>query len=249
MATNCPVIGITSASFTVNGTQRQGVSVPYIAAVRDNGGLPVLLPSGRSAFVALYLNLIDGLLIPGEADVDPALYGQEPHPTVKMDKSLDEIESALIRGAFELDMPMLAICRGIQSLNVALGGSLIQDLPSEHESAQRHEVRENGRSYLAHTIRLEPEARVTQILGREDPAVNSFHHQAIRELAPSLTATGWSDDGIVEAAEAPDKTFVIGLQCHPEEIWNTTAPEFARLFAAFVEACQARRRAAPGVSQ
>jgi putative glutamine amidotransferase len=146
-----PVIGITAATLHVNGANRHFVSAPYVSAVHNHGGIPILIPPAPDEGIQDYLDLVDGLLIPGGTDVNPVRYGQEPHTSLlAIDDQLDDLELALITAAYERDMPILAICRGIQSLAVALGGTLTQDLPSQHPSDQRHEVRENGRDFLAH---------------------------------------------------------------------------------------------------
>ena len=143
----------------------------------------------------------------------------------------------MIRAALERNKPIFAICRGLQILNVALGGSLWQDLPSENPSKIFHAQSERGiaRPETVHSIRIETGSRLAQIIGAETMQVNSLHHQALKDVADGLKVTAWATDGVIEAAEMPDKRFVVAIQCHPEElaVWQ---PESRRLFAAFIEA-------------
>lgn len=232
-----PLIGIPAHTRTIDGSTWYGVRESYCAAIRAHGGIPVAIPPVVT-LVDDYVEHFAGLLIPGGTDIDPAHYGEVPHSTLlPVDENLDQTELALIRRAHDRDRPMLAICRGIQSLAVAMGGSLIQDLPAEHTGV-RHEVRENGRQFLAHDIQIDPSSRLAALLESERVAVNTLHHQAVKTLPQGLIATAWAHDGIVEAAEAPDRRFVVAVQCHPEELWNSTAPEFSGLFSAFIEACR-----------
>ena len=236
-----PVIGIPAHRHSQPGFDAYRVRDTYPAAIVAHGGLPVVLTPGEPKAAKAYLDLIDGLLVPGGSDVDPRHYDEPAHPNLgAVDEELDRLELELIRRAYERDMPILAICRGMQSLAVALGGSLYQDLPTQIEG-ERHEVREHGREHLAHAINLDPRSRLAEILGRESISVNSFHHQAVRDMPDGLTASGWAGDGIMEAAEAPSKRFVVAVQCHPEELWREAEPAFGRLFAAFVEAARTKR--------
>src|SRR5579872_2276858 len=233
-----PLIGITALTAQLKDIRAYGASASYVEAIRAHGGLPVLLPPGNADLAENYLDALSGLLIPGGTDVDPALYGEQPHQSIlKLDPELDRFELRLIRLAFDRDLPILAICRGIQSLAVALGGTLIQDLPTERPGLS-HEVREHGRQFLAHEVSIDGGCRLAAILGTNRVAVNTLHHQAVRVMPQGMTATGWADDETVEAAEAPAKRFVIAVQWHPEELWNTTATQQGRLFQAFVDACR-----------
>jgi putative glutamine amidotransferase len=181
--------------------------------------------------------LLDGLLLPGGVDVAPEQYGEEPHPALgDVDEDRDYLELALARSALRDDLPILGICRGIQILAVAAGGTLYQDLPQQWGSGVRHEVREFGRDYLTHGIAIDPASRLASALHCTTAQVNSFHHQAVRDVPRGFTVAAQSEEGLVEAIERPDRRFVVGVQCHPEELWRTTAPEFAGLFSAFVQA-------------
>jgi putative glutamine amidotransferase len=232
-----PIIGITAHTETLNGVLKCACNVAYVHAIEANGGLPLLIPPGQAAdAIPQLIDLIDGLLLPGGVDVSPEWYGERPHARLgKVDPELDALELPLAARAYEHDIPILGICRGVQALTVALGGSLYQDLPSEFPGTQ-HEVRQYGRGHRTHEITVAPHSRLAAALGQETICVNSMHHQAVRTVPERLTVVARSPDGIIEAVEDPEKRFVVGVQCHPEEMWETTAPEFARLFVAFIQA-------------
>ncbi len=207
----------------------------YDAAVRQAGGVPRLLDPAQAAGDAL--TGVDGVLLTGGDDVDPSLYGEVPHPTVEAaETGRDAFEIALVRHALEVNLPIFAICRGLQVLNVALGGTLIQDIPSEPSPYLQHDAAD-APALLAHTVALTPGSCVARLLG-PDPtrAVNSRHHQAIRVLGRGLVATATAPDGVVEAVEVPAARFCVGVQWHPENFYRTG--EFSGLFDGFVAACR-----------
>ena len=210
----------------------------YEAAVRRAGATPKPLSLGDPIVSAL--EGVDGLLLTGGDDVDPALYGEAPHPTYDVSEpGRDAFEIDLIRRALAADLPVLAICRGLQVLNVALGGTLIQDIPSEPERLLQHAA-EGPPTMLAHTVAFTPGSCLAALAGPDDTrAVNSRHHQSIRALGRGLVVTGVAPDGVIEAAEVPAARFCVGVQWHPEN-FHTTG-EFDRLFAGFVEACARSR--------
>jgi putative glutamine amidotransferase len=185
-----------------------------------------------------------GLLLTGGEDVDPAQYGDaERHPTLELDPARDDYELALARLALERSVPVLAICRGIQVLNVAAGGTLLQDIPSQHEGAVVHDVPKT-KTAMAHAVNVAPGTRLAKLLGERLTGgtvdVNSRHHQAIRRLAPGFIVSATALDGIVEAIEQPSASFCVGVQWHPENFWRTG--EFAALFTGLVHAARQRRR-------
>ena len=195
--------------------------VPYRKAVEAAGAEPIDLPSGTASLPEL-----DGLLLPGGWDVDPAFYGETPDDRIgPIDHELDETELRLFRQAQVKELPVLGICRGQQVINVALGGSLVQHL-------EDHDVSEHGRSHLAHTIVVDPSSELGQAAGEHRLRVNSFHHQAIRRLAAGLHRTASGDDGTVEGVESDDG-LIVAVQCHPEEL-TTDLPWARRLFERFV---------------
>ena len=218
-----PRIGITTSP-------RRGAEyyVPYRRAVEAAGAEPVEVPPGTPELPA-----VDGLLLPGGWDVDPALYGESKDEKVgPIDPELDETELRMFRQARQKELPVLGICRGQQVINVAMGGSLVQHL-------EGHEVREHGRSHLAHTIEVDPESELGQAAREHKIRVNSFHHQAVKTLAPGLEQTARGEDGTVEGVESEDG-LIVAVQCHPEEL-TTDLPWARRLFERFVARAASRR--------
>ncbi len=212
----------------------------YVKSLVACGAIPVLLPTvvSRESWRAMYESA-DGVLLSGGGDVDPARFGELPHEkTYGVDPERDEVEMALARWALQDDKPLFAICRGIQVVNVALGGSLIQDLPSQQRSDVPHDGTASGfeRHQAAHTVHVEPGTHIAQIVGPGELEVNSFHHQALKRVADGLVVTSRSPDGVVESVELPGKRYYIGVQWHPEEM-AADREDMMRLFRTFVEAC------------
>jgi len=188
-----------------------------------------------------YLGGLDGLLLSGGEDVDPARFGEEPLPDLgKVSPERDAIELALARRAIEKDVPIFAICRGLQVLNVAVGGSLYQDIGSQVGGALQHR-QTAPRWHPAHTVSVARETRLMDIVGQSRVAVNTVHHQAARELGTGMVIAARAPDGIIEAIECSDARFVIGVQWHPENM-VATSPIMAALFRAFVDACRPKGR-------
>jgi putative glutamine amidotransferase len=206
----------------------------YLRSVEAAGGLPLVLAPGRPEDAPDLLLRVDALILTGGSDVDPALYGQAPHPKLgRVIRERDDFELALCREALRRDLPLLAICRGHQVLNVATGGTLIQDIPSEVTGGLDHDPR-GERWERAHDVRIHNRTQLREILGRETISVNSFHHQAVDELGQGLrVSAGTSDDRIVEGIESPGHRFVLGVQWHPEAFWNRD-DGFQALFEALV---------------
>jgi putative glutamine amidotransferase len=207
----------------------------YEAAVRGAGAIPRPLAVDEPTDIAL--RGVDGLLLTGGDDVDPALYGEAPHPTYDVSEpGRDAFEIDLVRRALAADLPVLAICRGLQVLNVALGGTLIQDIPSEPAALLTHDAA-GVPTALAHTVSVAPGSCLASLVGPDDArAVNSRHHQAVRVLGQGLVVTATSPDGVIEAAEVPAARFCVGVQWHPENFHATG--EFSGLFEGFVAACR-----------
>jgi putative glutamine amidotransferase len=191
---------------------------------------------------------IEGLLLTGGEDVAPARYGQEPHPTVvDVNPERDEFELALIAEARKRDLPMFAICRGIQVLNVAFGGTLVQDIPSQVRGALEHRltVPPHQPYSLAHEVWLDKDTLLAKLM-RERLSdadfceANSRHHQAVKEVATGFQVSATAPDGVIEAIEDPGARFCLGVQWHPENFWRTG--EFRPLFEGFLEASQTRRQ-------
>ena len=239
-----PLIGITTSVTVDKSPERAYVNIAYIRAVQDAGGIPLLLPPHLTAPVQAALwERLDGLVLTGGGDIDPARFGQARHPkTDDVAPARDELELALTRRALDEDVPLFAICRGIQVLNVALGGTLVQDLPSERPSSIAHTQRE-PRHESTHAVKVMGEGtRLGRVLGSLEVSVNSMHHQAIDRLGFGLREVAWSPDGVIEGVELPgDDHFVLGVQWHPEELVGHD--QAARnLFTALVEAARQQRR-------
>lgn len=188
----------------------------YVGSVEETGALPLVLVPGKPEDAPAFLDRLDGLLLSGGSDVDPALYGRPPHPKLgKVIRERDDFELALCREALQRDLPVLAICRGQQVLNVATGGTLVQDLPSDVGSMD-HDPRRQ-RWQVAHDVRIVPGTRLFEILGRDKVSVNSFHHQAVENLGAGLVVSARSEkDDVIEGIEMPGRRFVLGVQWHPE---------------------------------
>ncbi len=227
-----PLIGL-NADFD-NGTDRpfHKLFAEYTAAVRSAGGLPVLLPTFADEDEAtLALDRLDGLVLTGGRDIDPAAYGRDKHPktqTVPAERAASDI--LLARAALRR-RPLLGICMGCQLLNVAAGGTLIQDIPSGLPDALDHSRHDRGGD-VVHRIDITEGTRLHSILGALSLDVNSTHHQAIDRVGEGLVVSARSSDGVIEAVEAPDR-WVIGVQWHPERL--TARSEHLALFEALVE--------------
>ena len=227
-----PVIGITRCSTPDD----------YVTSIEQSGGRARILEVSESA--KKVLAEIHGLLLTGGGDVDPVFYREERHPSVHdAEPGRDEFELDLARRALDADIPVLAICRGAQVLNVAAGGSLVQDIPSQVAGPLAHSVN-TPKDHVAHDVAVVKGTRLERALG---PAVsvgacrvNSRHHQSVDRIGRGLVATATSPDGVIEAIEAPDAAFCLGVQWHPENFWRTG--EFRGLFDRFVGAAEERRR-------
>jgi len=216
----------------------------YMESVRRAGGEPIEVAAGGEAPEHL-LARVDGIMLTGGGDVDPLLYGEAPHATFQAaEADRDRFEIALTRAAIAADIPFLAICRGMQLVNVAMGGTLIQDIPSQVPGALEHSVPE-PRAHVAHEVWVAKGSRLSALLADhmedgETCHVNSRHHQSVATAAPGFDVTATSPDGVIEAMEKPGAAFCIGVQWHPENFWRTG--EFRSLFEGFVQAANARKR-------
>ncbi len=210
----------------------------YVHAVEDAGGLPVLIPMlNELKLLDTLLARLDGLVLPGGIDVHPGRYREAVHPlTEEADLQLDEFEMSLTSWALQEDLPILGLCRGMQVINVVLGGSLYQDISDQYPKSLPHSNRDLPRTHLCHPIIVEPGSQMEKVLGTQEVLVNSLHHQAIKAPGKGVFISGKAEDGIAELLEVPDHRFVLAAQSHPEEIY-TIVPAFARLFSAFVRAC------------
>lgn len=239
-----PVIAVTATTEIIRDVLRVRVNAAYTSALEASGMLPLIVPplAGLDAAERL-LRQVDGLLLTGGEDVDPAHYGATRHPALgEVHARRDAWELRLVAEARERCLPTLAICRGIQVLNVALGGTLVQDIPSEVPRALAHDAAA-ARSGRVHDVEVEPGSRLASALGARHVTVNSTHHQAIDRAGSPLRVTARAPDGIVEGVETAedDPWWVLGVQWHPEELLATPEGWDRALFAAF----RARLRAAP----
>jgi putative glutamine amidotransferase len=210
----------------------------YVRSVEQSGAVPVVLPPVSADDVPSLLDRLDGILLSGGVDVDPALYGQEPHPRLgRVNRRRDDFELALVREGLRRDVPILAICRGHQVLNVATGGTLVQDIPSLVERHADHDGK-GPRWRRAHRVDVTAPSRLRDILEQDAFSVNSIHHQAVDRVGEGLLVSArCPEDGIVEGLERPASRFVVAVQWHPESFWNR-ADSFQRLFDAHAEACR-----------
>jgi putative glutamine amidotransferase len=210
----------------------------YSQAVLDAGGAPVIIPAAqdRKSLEAV-LGSVQGLILSGGPDIHPRRYGEEPLAGLgEVDEALDRMELLAAGLAIERDLPLLGICRGIQVLNVALGGTLYQDIASQVPDSICHTPK-TDKAVNTHTVRIEAGSRLNEIFGRREMWVNGKHHQAVKDLAPTLRIVARAKDQIVEAVEHPRQRFAIGVQWHPEGTWRDD--RFSqKLFSAFVQAAR-----------
>lgn len=232
-----PVIGITLDSEEPGGYSKfpwYALRRNYCGAVAETGGLPLPLPH-HPGLAEEYLDRIHGLIVTGGAfDVDPALFGETRHDSVQVKALRTEFELAILRGALARDMPVLGICGGQQLLNVALGGTLIQHIPDSVPNCLAHE-QPNPRDEPGHDVELVAGTLLAAIAGKACIAVNSAHHQAVKDVAPGCVANAFAADGVIEGIEDPRRRFCIGVQWHPE---FTISPADSALYRAFIEACR-----------
>ncbi len=231
-----PLIGITTyvtpAQWGYWDLEAALIPQDYVNAIERAGGRPLLVPPTLEG-VDETLDALDGIILTGGSDLDPALYDEEAHPeTFGIHRLRDDAELALLHGAMERDLPLLGICRGIQVINVGLGGSLHQHVP-ELVGHEGHKNDPPG-EFVEHEVEVLPDTRLAEVLGTHT-RVQSHHHQGLKSIAEGLREAARAEDGLVEAVEAPDKRFAVGVLWHPE------AGDDDSLFEAFVE--EARRHA------
>ncbi len=240
---DAPLVGVPCFSAERADSRRPvyGNNQTYIRALIATGATPLMIPPGLdTAALEALCGRLDGLLLTGGADIDPALYGEPRMPECgEIEPERDVMELALTRMALERDLPTFGICRGMQTLNVACGGALYQDIATQRPESLTHPQSDLPRNHLAHTVVVERDSRLHALLGVEELRVNSLHHQAVSRPGEGARIVAWAPDGIAEALELPDHRFVVAVQYHPEELVETDALS-RRLFAAFTEACRQR---------
>jgi len=252
MVRNRPLIAVTSSEMrdppphlrkpqSDPARREMALGMPYLEALERSGALPVVVPPLSAGVLEDFLEAVDGIVLSGGPDIDPAAYGQPPHRCLgPTEPRLDAFEIALAQAADRRGTPLLAICRGAQLLNVARGGTLIQHLPDVVGHAIEHRQRAPADA-LTHAVAIDADSRLAEILGWTEGRVNSFHHQAVDRLGRGLRVTARAPDGTIEAFEDPDRPFLLAVQWHAEYL--VRQPQHAPLFDAFAAACREPARA------
>jgi putative glutamine amidotransferase len=245
-----PTIGVTTQTLQAIDGIPAGLPLSvvmnerYYEAVATAGGAPVLVPllKEEDALRATY-DACDGILIPGGVDMDPATYGETPHEKLgRIDPDRDRVELQITRWCIEDKKPLLGLCRGLQVINVAQGGTLFQDLDAQLDGAIRHDYFPTygfEREHLSHDVAVEPSSRLHSLVNLDQLPVNSMHHQGVRQLGRGLLACARSSDGLIEAVESTNGHWMVGVQWHPE-VFENTDPHTRDLFRGFVDAARER---------
>jgi len=212
------------------------LDLEYVEAILRTEAIPLVIPPDLpEESLAEILQNLDGLLLSGGPDVDPVHFGEEPLPGMgRIDPGRDRVELGLARLALETGMPVLGICRGAQVLNIAAGGDIFQDLPSQAGPLLRHAQQPTPMTYPTHAVRVETGSRLNAITKTETLRVNTWHHQAVRKVAPGFAVSATAEDGVIEAIEKAGATFVMGVQFHPESMARGGSQIATLLFEAFV---------------
>jgi putative glutamine amidotransferase len=239
---NTPLIGVTThpQHRSEAAAPTWSNAAPYCDAVLASAGAPALISCTLPVeSLPKLFERLDGLILTGGGDVHPRFYDETPIDALdSFDERRDQAEIALARWAMDVSLPTLGICRGVQVMNVALGGTLHQDISQQIPSALDHDHRDQARDKLAHTVVLDPTSRLTGLLKEDSLWVNSRHHQALKRLSPELRRSAWSEDDLTEAVEVPGHPFALGVQWHPEALPDR--PESRALFRGLIEACHER---------
>ena len=214
-----------------------GIGDHYIASVIAAGGIPIILPmADQDAMMDEMTEFCDGFLIPGGIDVNPLCYHEGPHPLIQTTRlDFDRYEFKLLGKIFQTKKPVFGICRGLQIINVALGGTLYQDVSLRSHDTFQHVQKETGRSGISHEVTIEKDSKLFEIFGRERVPVNSFHHQSARTIGKGLKVTALSDDGIVEALEGMEYPYLVCVQWHPEGFITNKDNHMLCLFERFIQ--------------
>lgn len=215
------------------------INQDYVQAITQAGGIPLLIPFLREPImIQKIVEQCAGLLLTGGEDIDPFYYKEEPSPYLgKIIPERDEIELKVFDLFLQQNKPIIAICRGCQLMNIALGGSLYQDIPSEIQSVINHKQKA-PRGYGTHTIDIKKGTLLYRIVGEEKIRVNSYHHQSVKKICPPLVSSAFSMDGVIEAIESKHHPFLLGVQWHPEGMSILQDKHAVKLFSSFVEECK-----------
>lgn len=244
-----PIVGVTSQPKTAISASGElpshVIGHTYTDSVLRAGGTPVILPPVPNEDIPALLDRLDGIVFTGGGDIEPRQYGEEPHEEVRRTNSArDEFEIAVVHEAKRRRMPVLAICRGLQVVNVALGGTLIQDIPA-FIGSDDHAVRGDAVWHCHQSITVDANSKIAKAVGTTELCVNSIHHQAVKELAPGFRAVAWAQDGIIEGIEHEDAEWpLLAVQWHPEFLGDNSDEHSHLLFDAFIESVVAARTAA-----
>jgi len=236
-----PLVGISGSIRPSAGADRAGVNASYVHSIARAGGIPLILtPAIGPDDAARVLEVCDGLVLTGGHDVHPEWYDASPSASLgQVDRKRDVFELALFHAARDRHLPILGICRGLQVINIAMGGTLWQDLPSERPGGIPHDGHDTGRDTRTHGIALTEGSRLASALGTASLVTNSFHHQAVRDLAQGLAITALADDGVIEGVETIDSNgWLLAVQWHPEEFHRELDAPDQKLFEALIEACR-----------
>ena len=237
-----PIIGITSC-FKKNGRLNSVLNYDYISAVNNAGGIAIILPIITDDHLLNdYIKIVDGLVLSGGEDISTEYYGESPTKemgTVCLDR--DKYEMGMFKKALETGIPILGICRGMQLINVALGGTLYQDISSQIKNSVEHRSKEEEVEKPYHEIKVMEDSNLFKMLGAKELSVNSFHHQSLKDIGKDLRVTSYSKDGVIEGIESTEPGFLIGVQWHPEKLVNDF-PVFKGIFGAFIDACQNKKK-------
>ncbi len=237
-----PAVAVTATTELIRGVVRVRANASYTGSLASVGLRPYILPVMRGVDAEAMLDGMCGLVLTGGEDVDPSHYGAPPHPSLgDIHAGRDEFEIALVLAARARKLPTLAICRGIQVANVALGGTLVQDLPSEWAGALDHDSAAT-RDRRVHPVSVQTSSALSHALGATSLDVNSFHHQAVASVAPGLAVVARAADGVIEGVEwVADDWWMLGVQWHPEELTGSPESWDRQLFTSFARAAGAER--------